>query len=195
MAQRFATEYVKTCLMLSETQMLEFVRMFQDQQVLLRVKVLENGSQEVVLADAGENEISLTFDRVGGAYICHGTCRLTGTKLTNLMRKAVSSYKGSAIANRLYQGFTMVYHYERGSVVKIVEVKGNTETVVFEHKDTLGRLEQLFMNNSIEGEIKSLYMQINQLLDLRNDTSDSALQSMIDERLQNMTHRLFVLEA
>lgn len=195
MAQRLATVYVKTCLMLSEAQMLEFVSLFQDHQALLRVKVLENGSQEVVLADTGDDEISLTFDRVGGTYICHGTCRLTGPKLTNLMRKAVSFYKGSAIVNRLYQGYTMVYHYERGAVVKIVEVKGNLETVVYEHKDTLGQLEQLFMKKSVESEIDSIYAHINQLLDLRNETNDKQLQNVIDDRLLRLTHRLFVLEA
>lgn len=195
MAQRFATVYVKTCLTLSEAQMLEFVRLFQDHQVLLRVKVFENGSQEVVLADVQDGEISLTFDRVGGAYVCRGTCRLTGPKLTNLMRSAVSAFKGSAVVNRLYQGFTMVYHYERGAVVKIAEVKGNSETVVYEHKDTLGQLEQLFLKKSVEAEIDAVYAHINQLLDLRNESPQEDIQRIIDERLQKLTHRLFVLEA
>lgn len=196
MAQRLATEYVKTCLLLSEAQMLEFVRLFQDQQVQLKVKVLENGSQEVVLADlAGNDEVSLMFDRIGSTYICHGGCKLTGLKLTNLMRSAVSAFKGSATVNRLYQGYTMVYQYERGAVVKIVERKEGTETIVYEHKDTLGRLEQLFHNNSVEGEISSIYSQINQLLDLRNENAEGSLQDVIDERLQKLVHRLFVLEA
>ena len=51
MAQRLATEYVKTCLQLTEADMLKFFQMFVDHQVTLQVKVLENGNQEVVFQD------------------------------------------------------------------------------------------------------------------------------------------------
>jgi len=195
MAQRLATVYVKTCLMLTEAEMLSFIQLFKDHEVLSRVKVLENGSQEVVFADGGDDEISLTFDRVAGTYVCKGTCRLTSPKLTNLMRKAVSTYKGDAIVNRMYTGYTMVYHYSRGSVVRIVEVKGNQEKLIYEYQDTLGQLEMLFRKTEVELEIGTLHDQINQLLDLRFDSADSEFHRLVDERLKKLTHRLFVLEA
>ena len=39
MAKRLATEYVKTCLVLTEAEMLKFVQIFADHQVQLQVKV------------------------------------------------------------------------------------------------------------------------------------------------------------
>jgi hypothetical protein len=195
MAQRLATEYVKTCLQLSEAEMRQFIRLFEEQQVTLQVKVLENGNQEVVFQDDGGQDIVLSFEKHSGQYVCRGSCKITSTKLVNLMRKAVSQFKGSAIVNRLYTGYMMVYHYERGSVVKILEVKDQHEKLVYEYKDTLGMLEKLFRKTEVEQEIGKIQAQINQLLDLRNDLKDLGIQQHIDERLQRLTQRLFVLEA
>jgi hypothetical protein len=156
---------------------------------------LKNGNQEVVFQDDGGQDIVLSFEKHSGHYVCSGSCKITSVKLVNLMRKAVSQFKGSAIVNRLYRGYMMVYHYERGSVVKILEVKDQHEKVVYEYKDTLGMLEKLFRKTEVEQEIGKIQAQINQLLDLRNDLKDMGIQQHIDERLQRLTQRLFVLEA
>jgi hypothetical protein len=195
MAQRLATEYVKTCLQLTEAGMFKFFQMFADHHVTLQVKVLENGNQEVVFQDGEGQEIVLSFEQKSGLYECTGSCRLSNTLLANLMRKAVSEFKGSAIVNRIYPGYTMVYYYERGSVVKIVEMKGQLTTVIYEHKDTLGQMELLFHKKEVEHEIETTYDQINYLLDLRNSLSDQETKHQIDARLSELTHRLFVLEA
>ncbi|MCD1258152.1 non-ribosomal peptide synthetase module [Paenibacillus athensensis] len=195
MAQRLATEYVKTCLQLTEAQMLTFFQMFADHQVTLQIKVMENGNQDVVFQDGAGQEIVLSFERKSGMYECTGSCRLSNTILANLMRKAVSDFKGSAIVNRIYTGYTMVYHYKRGSVVKIVEVKDSQINVIYEYKDTLGQMEELYYKREVEREISGIQEQINQFLDLRNAVQTPDVHEQIDKRLGQLTKRLFVLEA
>lgn len=196
MAQRLATEYVKTCLELSEAEMSEFIRLFRDHKATLQVMVLENGSQNVVLLDdATGEEVVLTFERQANSYVCIGSCKLCSPNLANLMRKAVSKFKGNAVVNRVYSGYTMVYYYDRGVVVKIVERRGTHQKVIYEHRDTLGSLERLFEKKEVEREISGLYREIDQLLDLRIMTAESVIRKQIDERLSNLSHRLFVLEA
>ncbi|MNI21745.1 hypothetical protein D3C73_752770 [compost metagenome] len=195
MAHRLATEYVKTCLQLTEAEMFRFIQMFVDQQVTLQVKVLENGSQEVVFQDDEGQEIILAFEQKSGNYECKGSCRLSNTRLANLMRKAVAEFKGNAIVNRIYSTYTMVYYYDKGTVIKIVEIKEQIEKVIYEHKDTLGQFEQLFLKKEIEREIEMIYKQINHFLDLRNTTPEQEIREQIDGRLEQLTYRLFVLEA
>ena len=195
MAQRLATEYVKTCLQLTEAEMFKFFQMFVDHQVTLQVKVLENGNQEVVFQDGAGQEIVLSFEKKSGLYECTGSCRLSNTLLANLMRKAVSEFKGSATVNRIYPSYTMVYYYERGTVVKIEEVKGQLLTVIYEYKDTIGLMQQMFQKREVEQEIEMIYDQINHLLDLRNMLQQQEEHQQIDIRLNELTHRLFILEA
>ncbi|TVY12040.1 non-ribosomal peptide synthetase module [Paenibacillus cremeus] len=172
-----------------------FIQMFVDHEAALQIKVLENGSQEVVLKDDSEEEILLSFEKHANLYVCQGTCRITNKNLVNLMRKAVSTFKGDAIVHRIYPTYTMVYTYKHGAVVQIVEKSETSEKVVFEYKDTIGQLEQLFQRNEVEHEIRMIKEQINAMLDLRNDMQEPAIREQIDERLHKLTHRLFVLEA
>jgi hypothetical protein len=195
MAHRLATEYVKTCLQLTEAEMFSFIQMFVDQQVTLQVKVLENGNQEIVFQDDEGQEIVLSFEQKSGKYVCIGSCRLSNTRLANLMRKAVSEFKGIAIVNRIYSTYTMIYFYELGAVVKIVEAKGTNENIIYQYKDTLGQLEQMFLKQEVEREIEVVHHQINQLLDLRNALKELDIRSQIDGRLSHLTQRLFLLEA
>lgn len=195
MAQRLATEYVKTCLELTEAEMSRFISMFQEHQNLLQVKVMDNGSQEIVLMNHQDERVALSFERRRGKYVFEGSCRLTNPQLVNLMRKAVSEFKGSAIVNRVYTGYTMVYHYVQGSVVTIIERKGDQDKIIYAHQDTLGEMEKLFLRSEIEQEIEQLKGSINQLLDLRNEMNDKSSVIQIDGRLTELTHRLFVLEA
>ncbi|KIL40298.1 non-ribosomal peptide synthetase module [Gordoniibacillus kamchatkensis] len=195
MAQRLATEYVKTCLQLTEDELQQFVSMFVSEQATLQVKVLDNGNQEVVLQDDGGQEIVLPFEWVSGRYVCEGSCTITNHRLVNAMRKAVNHFKGSAVVKRIYTGYTMIYHYEQGAVRKIIEQKNGREQTVYEYKDTIGMLERMFRSRDVELEIERTYNQINQLLDLRNDLKGMNLNHHIDERLQRLTQKLFALEA
>ncbi|MFH5182207.1 non-ribosomal peptide synthetase module [Paenibacillus sp. TAB 01] len=195
MANRLATEYVKTCLQLTEAEMAMFIQMFVDHQASLQVKVLENGNQEVVLLDDAGQEIVLSFERKFNTYVCQGSCRITNKNLVNLMRKAVAAFKGNATVHRIYETYVMIYEYERGAVSKIVERKGGEDRLIYEYKDTVGMLERLFRKDEIEQEIGLIKNQINHMLDLRNDIQDVAVREQIDGRLGQLTHRLFVLEA
>ncbi|WP_068774075.1 non-ribosomal peptide synthetase module [Paenibacillus sp. FJAT-26967] len=195
MAQRLATEYVKTRLHLTEAEMSKFVQMLADHQVTSQVKVIENGNQEFVFQEEAGEEIVLSFERVGRQYISSGTCRVTSLRLTNVLRKAIAEFKGSAVVKRIYATFVMIYTYELGRVVKIVEVKGSHTNVVYEYQDTLGQLEKLFRRTEIEREISMIHDQINHLLDMRNEVSCLTMKLDIDSRLTQLTRRLFILEA
>lgn len=194
MAQRLATEYVKTCLRLTEAEMSKFIQLFEDHQVTLKVKVFENGNHEIVFDDYDE-KVVLSFERQSATFLCECTCRLSSQKIANLMRKTISVFKGNAVVKRIYPTFTMVYHYERGTVVKIVEMIDDNEKIIYEYKNRLEQLEQMFHLKDVEWEIEGLHKQINDLLDLRNSIKDSIIHRQIDDRLQKLTKRLFVLEA
>jgi len=192
MAQRLATVFVKTSLQLSEGQMLQFIRLFAEHDVQLLVKVTENGTQEMVFHDDSGKEVVLAFERKAGKFVCTGNCCLASTRLANVMRKAVSLFRGDAIVRRIYIGFTMEYHYVKGTVVKIAELRDEQIKVIYEYKDTLGQLEALYLSMQVEEEIRSLRRQIDSLLDRRNSAAST---SEIDSELNELSRRLFVLEA
>ncbi|RJX41438.1 non-ribosomal peptide synthetase module [Paenibacillus pinisoli] len=196
MAKRLATEYVNAKLQLNQEEMTRFIAFMEDQQLRMQVLVLDNGNQELLLHDiAGREQVRLTFERRQDYYVCELSCRLVEPKLTNALRKAVTAFRGNAIVNRIYSHYTMIYHYRNGAVQKIVESSEAGERVVFEHKDTLGQLERVFRSRLIEREIGLIQGAVNELLDLRNQTVDRAEIATIDQRLTELTHKLFVLEA
>jgi mevalonate kinase len=89
----------------------------------------------------------------------------------------------------------MVYYYEYGVVVKIVEMNEQYQKTIYEYKNTVGRLEQLFNDQHIEHEIFTVRDEINRLLDQRNHIQDVLERTKIDTLLTELTYRLFVLEA
>lgn len=195
MAQRLATEYVKATLKLSETQMKQFLQMAEDGQVHTRVKVLGNGGQEIVLEDHAGEEVHFPFDRREGFYVCELSCRLVNLHLANLVRRLFLSFKGDGIVNRVYAGFTMSYVYSKGSVRKIVEVKENQSQTVYQYKNTLQEMEDVFRMRKIEQQITKVKRSVNGLLDLRNATCSQEEIAKIDEQLRTHTVTLFALEA
>jgi hypothetical protein len=195
MAQRLATEYVKTTLTLSGTQMDEFLRAVDDPQVHYRIKVLDNGVQEVVLEHAAGEEVHLFFETQEGKYICELTCRLINPQLTLFIRKLFVRFKGEGIVYRMYQGFTMVYFYNEGTVRKIMEKNAEGSKLVFEYKNTVQELQRLFQYRDVENEISNVYKLINTLLDQRNQADTPVELEQIDQKLRMSCSRLFALEA
>lgn len=195
MANRLATEYVKTYLELTEAEMLKLLRTITKHVAEVEVRVFENGSQEIALNGASGDKLALTFERNAGLYVCTGTFRTTNHHLANAMRKFVAAHRGSAVVRRIYAGFEMVYYYEQGKVAKIVELKAGKETIVYEYKNTRSRLEQLFRKREAEKEISAIRYTIDELLDKRNaKRHDEGVIALIDNRLRELSHRLFVLE-
>ena len=196
MAQRLATEYVKACLTVTESELTQMEKMLQEHGVDFRVMVFDNGSQQLTFHEESGEEVVISFERRGAYYVSEGSYRLNTMPLANLMRKAVSHFKGDAIVNRIYSNFTMVYYYERGTVVKIVEMNEHYQKVIYEFKNPVGRLEMLYQEQQIESEIVLVREQINQLLDERLTLADQDESVRnIDRRLGDLTHQLFVLEA
>ncbi|MNJ29688.1 hypothetical protein [Paenibacillus fonticola] len=195
MAQRLATEYVNASLRLSEVQMSQFIHKVYDPHVRQRVKVLDNGGQEVVLEDDSGEEVHLPFDRKDGYYVCELSFRLEKPHLTNVMRLLFAAFKGSGMVTRIYNGFMMMYYYQEGRVRKIVEYSRDSYKLVYEHKDTVGELQRIYRNNDVEQEIEKIHRDVNSLLDRRFVAQDSAAVKQIDEQLRKHTRRLFILEA
>jgi hypothetical protein len=196
MAQRIATEYVQAKLQLTRDEMTRFLRFFDEQQVRLGIKVLDNGSQEVVLEDsAGREEIRFVFQQDGGRFICEWSCRITNVALTNVLRKAVSAFKGDAVVNRIYSHYTMSYQYVSGAVHRITEQTAKGSRIVYQFKDTIGELERAYRLQSVEGEIQWIQLAVNDLLDRRIGAASEAEKQEIDFSLKRFSDRLFVLEA
>lgn len=195
MAQRLATEYVKATLKLSEPQMHQFLRMTEDGRIHQRVKVMENGCQEIVLVDVSGEEVHFPFDRREGFYICELSCRLVNHHLTNVVRKLFMTFKGDGVVHRIYEEFTMTYVYTQGVVRKIVEQTGENIRVIYEYKNTLLELQRVFQARDIEREINWVYAEVDSLLDTRMYASTSEQLQQIDEKLALHQKRLFELEA
>lgn len=200
MAQRLATEYVKASLTLTEAEMSKFVQLFAEQQMNLQVKVIDNGNHEFGFQDdafegAVNEDFVMSFERQAGLYVFTGSCRFQDPKLANAMRKALSTFKGDAVVNRIYSTYTMVYHYVKGSAVKIVEVRSGNEKLIYEYKDTLGQLQELYNKSNVETMIQVTQIEINELLDLRNQCIDRAQILQIDQQLSKLTQTLFAMEA
>ncbi|WP_199618452.1 non-ribosomal peptide synthetase module [Paenibacillus alkalitolerans] len=195
MAQRLATEYVKTCLMLSEAQLSQLLQLFHNYNLKFKVKVLENGSQEIAVEDLTGTDLVLTFERKQGHYVLEGSCRFTDTTLANAMRTAVSQFKGDAVVNRIYEHHTVEYQYRQGIVTRITERSKRGERLIYAHKDTVGQLTEVFRNRNVEIQIQVAQLEIDDLLDRRNKSRDDTELKRIDGELSRLTRRLFVLEA
>ena len=155
MAQRIATEYVNASLQLTDEEMAEFIRCFEDQHVKLQVRVLDNGNHEMVLEDdAGREEVRLTFERQQDSYVCVLSCRIDASQADECDAQSGIGFPGDAIVNRIYPNYTMIYHYIQGDVHKIVEHQEDEARVVFEYKDTIGQLEAAFRITDVEHEIE-----------------------------------------
>ena len=196
MAKRLATEYVKTCLRLSEAELNSLIELMAKHQVIEKVKVLENGNQEIVFHDDDTGgHIVFSFERIHGKYTTCSTCKVINANLTNALRQAVARFKGDAVVHRVYEGFTMIYTYENGAVVKIDEWQNGILKNVYLQKNTLGSLEQTFCKNHVEEEIRRVRLQVDHMLDWRLRCRDPFVRDQIDLQLKKLTHRLFVLEA
>lgn len=194
MARRLATEYVKASLQLTEAQLTRFVQSLAKQSIVGRVKVLENGNQEVVLEDGQGDEIIFLFEKQGNRYVCVTSCRLVHPKLTQVMHKLVATFRGEAVVNRIFAGFTITYYYVDGAVRKIVEQKEEPR-VIFEHKDTVLDLQYMYRNDRVEIRIASIKELINSLLDKRNHSLSAEEIQAVDHELAEMAKQLFILEA
>ncbi|MBB6633889.1 non-ribosomal peptide synthetase module [Cohnella thailandensis] len=196
MAERVATEYINANLKLTEAEMPALFALSESQQLRLQVFVLDTGNHELVLQDDTEGEsLRLNFERVDGMYVCVLSCRVFKPKLTGFLRKLVSTFKGDAVVNRIYTGFTMVYHYIQGKVVRIAECKGDAVRTVFEQRNALGLMEEQFKRRNVEQEIGIVRGAVNELLDRRNQAGSAQEIDEIDERLKHHSRLLFALEA
>ncbi|MDH4616816.1 hypothetical protein [Brevibacillus sp. AY1] len=197
MAQRLATNYAKAYFTMNEEELAQFVSLFTNEHISVDVKVCDNGDRDVILNDKS-GEIQLNFLRAGNRYSCDSSYLIRDRQLAEAMRKAMKTFRGQGIVHRIYDGFTMVYHYDQGSVVSIHEVTGDEELSIFENTASYvsRELDQLFQQTGGEEEIESIRQETDRWLDLRNWAKRTAPEklSAIDERLTALSQRLFELE-
>ncbi|MGG1661762.1 hypothetical protein [Brevibacillus sp. NRS-1366] len=197
MAQRLATNYAKAYFTVNEEELNQFVSLFTNEHISVDVKVCDNGDRDVILTD-NNGEIQLSFLRVGNRYSCDSSYLIRDRQLANAMRKAMKTFRGYGIVHRIYDGFTVVYHYDQGSVVSIQELSGDEETSIFENTSPsiTHELESLFQQVGSEQEIESLRLETDRWLDLRNWAKGAAPEKLpaIDTRLAILSRRLFELE-
>jgi len=116
-------------------------------------------------------------------------------RLANIFRQAVSKFRGDAIVHRIYPNYLMMYEYDKGTVIRIKEISDHHEKLVYEYKNTQSEMESLFQDQRVEGEIALLQMEINALLDQRNQAQNQAIINKIDQYLQYLTkctHQIYV---
>ncbi len=198
MAQRLATNYASAYFIMSEQDLDKFVNLFAKENILVHVKVCDNGDRDIIIEDRC-GEIQLPFRRVGNRFLCESSYVISDLTLANAMRKAMKTFKGHGIVHRIYDGFTVVYHYDEGAVVRIEEVSDDTETPIFEAKpgNLAKELESVFRRTGSEQEIAWIREETDRLLDLRNWAKKATPERIgaIDEKLAVLARRLFVLEA
>lgn len=198
MAQRLATNYANAYFTMNEDELDQFVKLFANENITVEVKVCDNGDRDIFITDQN-GEIQLTFHRTGARFSCESSYLIRDMRLANAMRKAMKAFKGHAVVQRIYENFTVVYHYDEGSVVSIEEVTDEESVSIF--TDTTPKLacelEQLFRQTGSEQEITVIREQTDKWLDLRNWTKRVAPEKVasIDQRLAQLSRRLFELEA
>ncbi|OMF90362.1 non-ribosomal peptide synthetase module [Paenibacillus sp. FSL R7-0337] len=195
MAQRLAMEYVNATMQMTEFQLNQFLQTADTSYISHRVKVLGAGEQEIVLEEAGGEEVHLSFERKGGIYMGSLTCRVVNPHLINAVRKLFFMYKGTGTVNRIYKDLTMMYYYEGGSVRRISEVRPEGTKLIYQHKYSVAEMLAVYKRQNVEGEIEQLRQEIDRLLDMRNRSQQEAVINEVDERLAEAAGRLFRLEA
>lgn len=199
MAQRLATNYTNAYFTMSEHELDQFVDIFSQEQISVRVHICQNGDRDVCIEDSS-GEITLTFHRTGdGRLVCESSYLIEDLTLANAMRKAMKRFRGHGIVHRIYKGFTIVYHYDEGSVVEIKEVTDGTEVSIYEAPITSKAiaLEALYRQTGSEKKIHSIRERTDRLLDLRNWAATNEPKQIpdIDRELSELAHQMFVLEA
>lgn len=199
MAKRLATKFVKADLQFTEEEMGRFIERLRltEHAVNLKVRICENGNQEVVLRDPEMGEdVVLPFEKRRDRYVAIGcTFLLHSHRLAETMRKAIVTGRGNARMHRIYSSFTMVYEYAGGTVVRITERSGAGEKPIYEYRDSAGELERLYVDQSVEEQIRETREKIDVLLDRRNRLNGAGQIDQVDRQLAGHAHRLFVLEA
>lgn len=200
MAQRLSTNYANAYFTMNERELNDFVQLFLDEHITIQVKICDNGDRDIVIADR-HGEIQLPFRRSEGRFICDSSYVIEDLSLANTMRKAMKAFKGHGEVHRVYESFTMVYHYDEGSVTRIEEMSDDASVPVFEADQEVlhaaKELENVYRRTDSEQEITWIRQEVDRLLDLRNWTQKAIPEkvSSVDRKLSQYSHRLFVLEA
>jgi hypothetical protein len=194
MIQRSATEYIKASLVLTEHDLTRLEQWFAEYGAACLSVPADGQQRSLEFRLDGNEPLLLQFRRADGMFVSKGSYRFRTQTMADMMRRALSAFKGDGVVSRMYADCAIESIYERGSVVKIIESKGWERRVIYDYHNLAGQLERLFAANRVEREIAIARNAINALLD-RRLTAEEAELADIDRELSGWRHRLFVLEA
>lgn len=211
MAHRLATEYIESRLEISKQEIMKLLEILRMNGITYDV-VGENDDIRAIHVQKDQDHMLFTFVLEQDRYVFEGSFRLKQREMVNAMREIVAQFKGNAIVKRIYDHFSISYHYEFGTVVKIVEHGQERDQMIFERKHQHGeyvqtndretstqrQLETLFLRTDVEHRIEEIRSEIDQFLDIRNRLKTSQVRvqrDAIDKRLRALSRKLLVLEA
>jgi hypothetical protein len=193
MARRTATVYKHLEIEVTYQQLQEFLDFFKKSDFKTEVRVFNNGDSELVLFDSNQE---IPFSASGGGYKIIGSYSITDSKLAHLIQSMIRKFKGQALVHRIYEHYTIEYHYYLGSVTLIKEFNGSKEKIIYyaHNQELIRHLTQLFSSQVVEKQISLIKDEIDMLLDQRCEASHHKRQT-IDIRLSQLSNQLFILEA
>jgi hypothetical protein len=195
MIQRSATEYIKASLVLKEHDLTRLEQWFAEYGAACLSEPSDGQQRTLEFRLDGRESLMLHFRRTDGLFVSEGSYRFRTQSMADMMRRALSAFKGDGVVSRMYTDCAIVCIYERGSVVKIVESRGWDRRVIYDYHNLAGQLEQIYAANRVEREIAIARHAINALLDRRLAAKEEEELADIDRELSEWRHRLFVLEA
>jgi hypothetical protein len=195
MAQRLVTEYVHTRLVLTEMAYAHLLELLQGSQRISELNLIGHGNQELSVEIEQIPMDALTMTPRDGNYVLEGTCRCDDIQLANAIRKIISQFNGDTIARRIYETYTLEYVYQSGKVVLITEHSAHGERLIYTYSNEAQEWMKRLYEPKVEQQIEKVRVEIDEMLDHRNGTEFVTEIEQIDERLKQLSHTLFVLEA
>jgi hypothetical protein len=195
MAQRLVTEYVHTRLVLTELAYTHLLELFQQSQRISELNINGIDNQELGFKVEQIPMTALIMTPCDGNYVLEGTCRCSDIQLANAIRKIISQFNGDTIARRIYETYTLEYVYQSGKVVLITEHSAHGERIIYTYSNETQEWMKRLQDLKVEQQIDKVRDEIDEWLDHRNGTEFVTEIELIDERLKQLSHTLFVLEA
>lgn len=219
MGRRIATEFETIRLTLGGAEVESLLKRLREANIPLYEHVLKNGDVEVgysalhnafylrliqerYAADEGGERYGSGEDgrephasvQATTRFRAVGAGQFTDPEVAEVIRRIIAEFRGEALMKRVYRGFSVLYTYVEGRVVRIVERTSYGERVIYERAES-GRVtfDPSSEDLSLAAEVALLKAEIDRLLDVRNAAKPSDIPA-VDAALKALARRLMALE-